>query len=416
MTKIALLSDIHVGKLGRGIDLSVNGESSQDTTRGGAPLISGLIDILNKEKTDYLFITGDLTSTGCPMEYSKFKDILEKIQQDTGINKDDTILSLGNHDFDRKIEAISESHEEKATSETSRRNIKEQYQKIAAITSTIFLSPNKFDTIGPAPFSGIINKGSLKIFILNSSWKSSQYDHSSHGELDKIQLDWFKDEAEKHKNSLEWKIILLHHHPYNYPYPVLSRDVTLLSEGSELLEIAGKFGFNLICHGHRHQPRAHSQIMSNWKNSITFICAGSFSVNASHRLAGDVPNCFHIIELVDDTHKILLLKTYQYKESTGWGKLEGYSKDTPLDHEMFFIKPYSTKDREKKLQEILDQNKDVNSFELPAWKELPLELRTIPQHDLNELLESICPLGKKIFGVYPEEVAILGENNNDKEG
>jgi hypothetical protein len=39
MTKIALISDIHVGKFGRGEEFAVNGELNQDTVKGAAPLI-----------------------------------------------------------------------------------------------------------------------------------------------------------------------------------------------------------------------------------------------------------------------------------------------------------------------------------------------------------------------------------------
>ena len=75
---------------------------------------------------------------------------------------------------------------------------------------------------------------------------------------------------------------MLHHHPFNYPYPTLGRDISLLDEGAELLDISGKAGINLICHGHRHHPKAHNEQRDDWKNAITFICAGSFSVNAAH--------------------------------------------------------------------------------------------------------------------------------------
>jgi len=411
MTKIALLSDIHIGKFGRGQEFSVDGETNQDLVEGASPLIDGLISILNKERAEFLFVTGDITSTGSPMEYLKFNEIIGKITANANINKNNVILSLGNHDVDRRIAEISQSqtHYGHIKGTDTIGNIRKNYQQIAAATSNIFLIQNRFDTSGPAPYSGIITRDGMIIFIPNSGWECSSHASSPEGILAQAQLDWFEKESSKVKDSNNWKIILLHHHPYRYPFPTISSDSSILKESPELIETAGKNGFHLICHGHRHHPRAHSTIESTWKNPIIFICAGSFSVNAKHRNSGDIPNCFHILELLDQKNKILFLKNFEYNVKEGWKKLKNFSPTTPLDPEMYFSQPFSEHQRKTALNSILSENSGKKNIKLPKWEDLPLELKTLRLEELNNLVKNMIPTDTEMFGEYPKEVAILGD-------
>jgi predicted phosphodiesterase len=409
MTKIALLSDIHIGRFGRGQEFSVEGETNQDLVDGASSLIEGLIKILKKELVEYLFVTGDITSTGSPMEYSKFNDILDRILSEAGISQENVILSLGNHDVDRRIAEISKTSYAHISCQAALDTIAKHYQQIAATTSNLFLYQNIFDIQGPAPYSGILLRDQMIVFILNSGWECSKHTNSPEGVLAKPQLDWLDKEARKYANSDKWKIILLHHHPYKYPYPTTSSDPSILKESGELLEIAGKCGFHLICHGHRHHPRAHSTLESTWTNQMIFICAGSFSVNASHRSSGDIPNCFHILELIEDNSKILFLKNFQYKIKEGWQKLEKSCAETPLDPEMYFSQPFTISQRRNAFEKILNLSENQKNIKLPKWNELPLELKTLRLEELNKLVSEMTPSNKEMFGEYPKDVALLGD-------
>ena len=406
MTKIAILSDIHVGKFGRGQEFAVSGEINPDNVKGAPSLVDGLIEIVLEQKVGYLFVTGDLTSTGAPLEYSKCDKILQTILNKTSIPEKNLVLCLGNHDFDRRIEAISEQFKSKVTCEKIQKKLQSAYQTIAVNFANHFLRSNCYDTQGPVPYSGILKRDSLTIFVLNSSSMSSQYEKVPHGKVTKKQLDWLKVKLEESKDNKGWKILLLHHHPFSYPFPRLISDLSLLEEGSELLEIAGENGIDLICHGHRHHPRAHSAHNSSWLNPIIFICAGSFSVNASHRDGGEIPNCFHIAELKDDKKKTLLLKTYQYTNSEGWTRLSKFTPETPLDADMYFSSPFTEEERENAFKKLLEARDKDGSCELPSWEDLPLELKTIRHQKLNELIDKLIPTDSKKFGDYPDNVGI----------
>lgn len=76
MVKIALLSDIHFGKDSRCSDFAIPGQQIVDDVSGGNSLYGGLESKLLEYKPDYILCTGDLTSSGKPLE---FKYCLEKL-------------------------------------------------------------------------------------------------------------------------------------------------------------------------------------------------------------------------------------------------------------------------------------------------------------------------------------------------
>jgi hypothetical protein len=53
MSKIALLSDIHVGKFSRGGELAVNGETCVDVVKGAVPLVDSFIEVMISEHIEY---------------------------------------------------------------------------------------------------------------------------------------------------------------------------------------------------------------------------------------------------------------------------------------------------------------------------------------------------------------------------
>lgn len=54
MVRIALISDIHFGKLSRTAEFSVPGEKIQDENSGGESLKNSMISVLRQEKAQYM--------------------------------------------------------------------------------------------------------------------------------------------------------------------------------------------------------------------------------------------------------------------------------------------------------------------------------------------------------------------------
>lgn len=399
MTRIALISDIHFGLFSRTAEFSVPGESIKDENTGGESLKDSTISLLKSENITYLCIAGDLTSLGSPHEFVFCEKAVLDIAKELGIPKRNILVGLGNHDIDWNISDLF-CRFDKSDPDFPLDLVKEKYRKVAASASLINLdsivAPPK---VGPAPFSGIIENDDFVLFILNTGWCCTKEQANNPGKLSKEQLEWFNKEASNYKYSNKWKIILMHHHPFNYKYHIVCSDYSTLEEGSDFLDIAGKNGFHLVIHGHRHHPRAETNWKTGWDHPITFVCAGSFSVNASHRSGGFIPNTLHIIELTDDIG-VLKLCNYQYSPAQGWIPFEANRPETPLDSVMMFGKLFDHDKINQAIQKLPD------SVEL-KWDTLDECLRFMSFDDLNKRIKLHFDSTHNMIGKFPDSVFLL---------
>lgn len=409
--KAVLIGDIHFGKLCTTEELAIPGEPISDKTKGAVSLKVSFVENLKKEHVDYLLVVGDLTSTGSPIEYSRCITEMYNIASAAKINPNNVIFGVGNHDVDRKISKLGEA-DPKVNSDYPFSESERLYQNLAASHGELLASHLEFQEKGPAPFSGVILRDDIIVFVLNSSWFCSHDPSTKHGKLDKGQIEWYEEKVVSYSKDPRWKIVLLHHHPFNYPYPTLSRDISLLDEGAELVDISGKAGINIICHGHRHHPKAHNEQHDDWKNAITFICSGSFSVNAAHRQYGRIPNVYHLLELEEDAgRKTITMHSYEYSISSGWEPIRTNCHETPLDPVMIFEKPYDEVTRLSVIKQVLDDAvinaNGIPFILLPIWDDLPIELKTLRFKSLNELVKDFAEHEYQIIGLYPDRIALL---------
>ncbi|TAJ14060.1 metallophosphoesterase [Marinilabiliaceae bacterium JC017] len=404
MTKIALISDIHFGKFSRTNDFIVPGEKLTSTSTGEKSLKNDLIRQLKDEGVEYIVVTGDLTSVGSPSEFNYCKLALEEIVEKVGINKDKIIVGLGNHDIDWNISKLSSNHE--CQVEKLKQEITDNYLSVAgSVANHWFPHEIKYDHTGPAPFSGVVEFDSIIYFVLNSGWLCSEKDAIKQGKLDTKQLRWISEVLKKYKESTKWKILILHHHPFSYPYPKPSSDHSVLKEGPELNDIIGEYGVNIVCHGHRHHPRVKNELENGWANPITFISSGSLSVNVEHR-SEEIPNLFHVIELDED--KSFYLRSYKFSSLNGWIRVTENTNHTPIDFEMFFQKPIEQGELNIFVKKLCQFEDDKNQKELPSWKGLPNELKSIKIESLNQLISEECKAKNiKVFGKYPDEEIVI---------
>ena len=122
-----------------------------------------MVSLLKDENIDYLCVAGDLTSLGSPQEFVYCEDLILDIAEKLGIQEENVLLGLGNHDIDWNItEVYTNFNNEDA--EFPIEMVKDQYRRIAASASLINLkriaAPSRK---GPAPFSGIIENEETRL-------------------------------------------------------------------------------------------------------------------------------------------------------------------------------------------------------------------------------------------------------------
>lgn len=400
MTRIALISDIHFGHYACTSEFSVPGEDIIDENTSGESLKDSMIELLKEQNISYLCIAGDLTSLGSPQEFVYCEELILDIASKLDIHESNIILGLGNHDIDWSITELYKQYVNDDMKDAFPLDlVKERYSKIAANAPLVNLKRMPLPAEkGPAPFSGIIENDDFIMFVLNTGWCCTKDQAKRPGKLDIEQLNWFEKCAAKYKSINKWKLVLMHHHPFNYSYPVICPDYSTLTEGSHFLDIAGENGINLVVHGHRHHPRAETNHKSGWEHPITFVCAGSFAVNASKRNSGSIPNTLHVIELTDEIG-VIKLWNYQYS-ATGWIGFRNNCEETPLDSEMLFGKLFDAKDVEQAIHAL---PKDT----VLQWSSLEECLKYLAYDDLNKRIRSLLPPSYKMIGHFPESVVLL---------
>ena len=384
MIKIALISDIHFGKDGRGdFTIPKDGISlgEMNTEKGmGADLITAFKEL----EPEYLFIAGDLTSVGSPEEYFYCEHKILDIVDQAGIDRKKIIWCIGNHDNDWSISMLSDRYKENKSEGIKKIAIK-KYASIA--TSVVEKNIEELpiaNELGPVPASGIYKDNKMIVFILNSATTCLHDKKVDHGEITETQLHWLEKQIDRYKSDNRWKIVLLHHHPFNYPFPEFGVDFSLLSDGSEFQELIGKGGIQLVLHGHRHHPRCKTHNESNWKNPISFICAGSLSVCEKQREGGDIPNTFHLLELDEKEIGLLQLKSYEYLPGSGWALVSKRGATVPIDSVMKLGKIINERDLLEAINAIANTTDPVISLE---WEELDERLQYRACDEINKLIK-----------------------------
>ncbi len=299
MSRIAILSDIHFGEFCRASSFYMPGEEVQDKSKGIYSLKEGLIELFNEMNPQYFFVAGDLTSLGNPQEFYYCEQEILNIAKRTGVECNNIFCVLGNHDIDWSISDLGINVQN--VGKEVGKIVKCKYQMIAANCAKInmeYLGKN-YDAYGPAPFSGVVEKDDFVLFVLNTGRFCTRDQQFSHGKLERDQMEWFEEISREYKSDDRIKILLMHHHPINYPYPMPGIDISTIEEGAELMKIASQNGINIIIHGHRHHPRVETIQIESGTEPIVMICAGSLSVNAEHRNKGDmlIPNTVHFLDI-----------------------------------------------------------------------------------------------------------------------
>ena len=157
---------------------------------------------VDKEKLDFIIITGDLVEAGDSEDYKILKENLDNIFKDIPY-----IVTLGNHD-----------------------NKSEFYKG--------WLN----EEIKDSPYNTTMEIGDIKII----SFDNSEF-HNSNGIIDTYRCNWLRSELEKNKDK---KIILmLHHHLLKEQF-----NLPEVSFNNEFIEIIKNSSIIAIFSGHTHHP------------------------------------------------------------------------------------------------------------------------------------------------------------------
>jgi len=406
-----VLADIHFGQFSGAPEFRLDG-IQQDGKR--LSLRDSLISTVRNlsTKPTALFVPGDLTSIASPSEFKGCVETVLGIADAIEISRDSVFFTYGNHDTNWRIcELGRKIHPTEGKFPTD-----EHYNHVAATIGGLYVPKANCLQEGPVLGSGVYSSEGHIIFVLNSGFYCIAEQEYPHGRLGQEQLQWLETALNEFGSTTNWKILMVHHHPFNYTYPKPIEDISCIEEGAELVDLAGRLGIDFLFHGHRHHPRLFTESRTDWKTSMTFFCAGSVAVDAEHRDTGHIPNLFHIVSInnrLPNRAAFGNIISYQHR-TEGWTPVQN-RVETPLDHIHWFGCLTSSHEKNSAAITLIEgviKSKETDSVILPSRNELSPQLLCCPIDELNSLLSSIArEHGFRIVGKYPDDVALLKSAN-----
>lgn len=155
--------------------------------------------------------------------------------------------------------------------------------------------------------------GEVLYLLINTVHDHEDEDKAKESSLTPQTLERISSLLEKSiAENIKYKVCMLHHHPIKHSNIQNYKDSDSLEKGDVLLELLNKFGFNIVLHGHKHQPRIFEQ------NGLAVLAAGSFSSFANLQGTG-LNNMFHVVEL-SEHNKTGTIHSWEYNVKDGWTK------------------------------------------------------------------------------------------------
>lgn len=251
------------------------------------------LKIMAKEASlyvDMVLCPGDITDKSDDQGYITGFNFLKELRLALGAK--DLICTIGNHDVD------------------SRALFSTRYDDIPKNLDNSF--PLEDLTLQEQFWSKhycIFKRDDIAVLVFNSAYSHTTRENASKSVIDDTVLEAIEKDLEKLDDQINFKIALCHHHPAKHAN-ITYRDEDVIDKGDLFLRVLYKFNFQILIHGHKHDPRL------SYFNSLPVFCAGSFSSHENVRELG-ADNVVHVVTLKRGT-KHGTISTYKYGPNNGW--------------------------------------------------------------------------------------------------
>lgn len=161
----------------------------------------------------------------------------------------------------------------------------------------------------------IVESETYRVLIINSVHSHTNEEMATKGLIDQITINKIEQELSSSSKD-KINIAVCHHNPIEHShYNTGSKD--FMFNGDEIIEILDKMSFDIIIHGHKHDPRI--RYSQGGANSPTIFSSGSFSAFKNLQLQG-ANNTFHIItfECSDSQIGKGTIDTWFFVPTKGW--------------------------------------------------------------------------------------------------
>ncbi|EMD1173823.1 TPA: metallophosphoesterase family protein [Vibrio harveyi] len=321
-SKIAIISDLHCGRGSIAKDFCI-GETSNAVIPDFFEDFKAFVkrDSIN---ADYLLVSGDITHEADEQEFELAEQRINDCANALGVPAERVLVIPGNHDGNWEDEKKAvEQQKDQITIQ------KRKYKNFRALSLNIAQQGKAtFGSLTEPPWFSVHDLNPFTVIAINSAAHDSATSDVHHGSVCSKTVEGLEDWLKENKQQLQDRcvILLLHHHPVQYPdYPYEDADLSILNNAGQLMNLATNYDIGFIVHGHKHIPQIKLHI-DEVMHPVNIICAGSFSSRLDDRWLQGQGNFFHIIDVSLEDVKLPKGKLISWARYSGHGWINWQQK------------------------------------------------------------------------------------------
>ena len=284
--QIAIVSDLHVGKHARASDLAPVGTDGLFNEKNYLDRFVKYFT-MQRVRADYLLVPGDVTDSCQLAEVEIAAKCVARIAKTLHVPKKNVIFVPGNHDVDWDVLSLGTTPVRAAQRYDNLKFREHLFCKLLSACKGNILK---------TPFLNFRQYDNLVVVGFNSSWHDRQDELMHYGRIEDehlVALESLLRSIDLGPHRL--RLFILHHHPIAYSNPAPGEaDFSMLVNSEALLKLLAKYQFDLIIHGHTHQPRFSTHEVDVGP-ALGILSAGTFSMALPSTWNGKVTNQFHVI-------------------------------------------------------------------------------------------------------------------------
>lgn len=292
--KFCIISDIHCSKDKGGTNLFYANIPDKPVSQN--PLTSFLKIISEDEEvnSDMILCLGDLGHQAYDQGIKTAWDSLERIKSEMNCNL--MVGVPGNHDIDSRQVYDSDPF-----------NFIKNF-------SLNFPTPDR--TLNRMFWSEgycIYETDDCEILMINTVHNHKDVSSAKTSLINDVMLDGIRDDLKIDLDKI--KICMLHHHPIKHSDISNWNDTDSIEKGDELISLLNSFNYDIVIHGHKHQPRI-CEI-----SGLTIFATGSFSCFENLQSTG-ISTMFHTLEIEKNGKGKIF--SWEFNLKKGWAKNLNY--------------------------------------------------------------------------------------------
>jgi 3',5'-cyclic AMP phosphodiesterase CpdA len=408
MTRIAVISDLHIGSSARAKDFSLDEHENA--------VIDDYIGIFrhafenDNHRCDALLVAGDITNRARADEFALAATRIKDIAEILGVPENMIFFTPGNHDSNW---ALGETREQQGVKCPD----KIRLARYELLNSEPFfksrMDAGHTGSFDEPPFSILWTTDNLAVLSYNSSAEDSLKEKLHNGKINHHIIEELRKLLDKHSSRIKDKIkvLLVHHHPINYVDRTFPKaDHSIMENGDGLLELAAEFCFDFIVHGHKHVPR-YKHIITEAQYPINVLCSGSFSSRMDDRYFHGLGNSFHVIEIDGTCSSSMVpqgrILNWSHFASHGWIPNNPLRESIP--HQENFGSSLNRNVIKHRLESIIKDELDNKGFlEWPEVERIEPKITYCSTTVLSLVLEELS--GSIGFTIHRNQHVILIKN------